>query len=469
MIPCFHRAAAEAVKPCVLGLLAVACCIAVGEVGASALADGPVPAFPGAEGFGASTPGGRGGKVLLVANLNDSGPGSMRAAVETRGPRIVVFRVAGTIDLRSPLRITEPYLTIAGQSAPGDGIALRNYGIVLADGVHDVIIRHLRVRPGLGGNGEPDGIGLYAGGKGPIRNVIIDHCSISWAVDENIGMGGVEDVTIQWCIIAEGSMKGHHKGPHSMGLLCGGKDRCRRVSIHHNLFAHNNQRNPRFQGGRFEFVNNVVYNWGQIAGHLTWAPRANFIGNFYRPGPSSRRDRYAIETDGPCPLYVAGNISPRRPDGRGDEWAIVGAWGKPADRSARRLRPWPPAPIPITVHSAEEAYRLVLEGAGATLPRRDPVDRRVVDEVRRGTGGLGIRSDYPPLDGTPPADRDSDGMPDWWEEDFGLDPLDGWDAYGDPDADAYTNIEEFLNATDPKRPDWPVGAVGRTKPAARSN
>jgi len=412
-----------------------------------------IPAFPGAEGFGAMTPGGRGGKVLAVTNLNDKGPGSLRAAVEARGPRIVVFRVAGTIALQKPLRITEPYLTIAGQSAPGGGIALKNNALEITDATHDVVIRYLRVRPGLGGGGEPDGILVHGGERGPARNVILDHCSVTWAIDENMDTwGGVEDCTIQWCILAEGSMEGHHKGVHSMGLLCGPRDKTQRLSIHHNLFAHNNQRNPRLQGGRYEFVNNVVYDWGSIAGGLTSAPRANFIGNFYRSGPSSRRNGFEIETDGPCPLYLEGNIGPHRPDAILDDWAIVRTKGKPADQSARRDKPWPPAPVPVTVEKAADALERVLNEAGATLPKRDAVDARIIGEVRSGTGGLGIRSDYPVLDeGVALNDSDGDGMPDEWEKRFGLDPLDPSDGPRDADGDGYTNVEEFLNATDPRR------------------
>jgi pectate lyase len=410
-----------------------------------------VQAFPGAEGFGAATAGGRRGRVIAVTNLDDSGAGSLRAAIEAKGPRIVVFHVAGTIALQSPLVASEPWLTVAGQTAPGGGIALKDHAFILGEGMHDAVIRHLRVRPGLGGGDEPDGIGLYGGDRGPVRNVVVDHCSISWAVDENIGMGGgCEDISIQWCIVAEGSMEGHHKGPHSMGILCGGENQCQRVSIHHNLFAHNNQRNPRIQGGRVDFINNVVYNWGGIAGQFTWAPHTNFIGNFYKPGPSSNRARHAIETDGAFPLYVAGNIGLRRPEGKGDEWAIVGNWDKPADRSNRRAEPWPGAAIPVTIDSAEDAYEQVLDRAGATLPERDGVDRRIVNEVRTGEGGLGIRGAYPNLDGIAPADDDGDGMPNDWERDFGFDPLDKWDGIGDADNDGYTNVEEYLNATDPR-------------------
>jgi pectate lyase len=433
-----------------------------------------MPAFPGAEGFGAMTPGGRGGKVLAVTNLNDKGPGSLREAVEAKGPRIIVFRVAGTIALNKPLQITEPYLTIAGQSAPGGGICLKNHALQIRDGAHDVVIRHLRVRPGLGGGDEPDGI-VLSGEKGrPIRNVVLDHCSATWAVDENMDTwGGVEDCTIQWCIIAEGSMTGHHKGVHSMGLLCGPKDKTQRLSVHHNLFAHNNQRNPRFQGGLYEFVNNAVYNWGVTAGGLTEAPKANFIANFYKRGPSTKRDGIEIEVDGPAPLYLEGNIGPHRGMGilpmsehgqdaratkegatTADEWVITRTKGKPADQSLRRDKPWPPAPIPITVQKAADVLESILNGAGATLPQRDAVDRRIVNEVREGTGGLGIRSDYPVLDpGVALKDSDGDGMPDDWEKKSGFDPLDPSDGARDADGDGYTNVEEFLNSTDPRRAD----------------
>jgi pectate lyase len=450
------------ILPAILGFAAV-----LATAAWSGEPSGPsFPAFLGAEGFGAATPGGRGGKVLIVANLDDHGPGSLRAAVEESGARTVVFEVSGTIALERPLRIERPFLTIAGQTAPGGGIALKNHGIVLTDGVQDVVIRHIRVRPGPGA--VSDGI-LLAGKEGaPVRRVILDHCSATWAMDENMDTwGGVEDCTIQWCILAEGLMEGHPKGKgHGMGLLCGPRDKTQRLSIHHNLFAHNNQRNPRFQGGSYEFVNNAIYDWGGIAGQLTFAPRANFIGNFYKPGPSSNKRAFEIAVDGPTPLYVEGNIGPhRRPPAEGvqganpypfseyksDEWAIVGQDGKAADASLRRNEPHPPAPIPITIEPVAQAFERVLADCGATRPTRDGVDRRIVTEVRAGTGALGMHGPYPILDeGVAPADEDRDGMPNQWEREFGLDYLDPHDAATDLDGDGYTNLEEYLNATDPQ-------------------
>ena len=241
--------------------------------GSLAVADGPrgIPAFPGAEGAGALTPGGRGGQVIEVTNLNNSGPGSLRTAIKAAGPRIIVFRVGGTIELKDDLTIREPYVTIAGQTAPGDGIALKNYTLRIS--THDVIVRYIRVRPGEGGDNAGnlvDGIEILNKPDNAketdkmAHNIIIDHTSVSWAIDENVSvwnmrpdLSKIENVTIQWSIISEGlSHSRHPEDEHSKGLLVGSNNT--HISIHHNLLIHNRKRNPVLHGVRIDMINNVI-------------------------------------------------------------------------------------------------------------------------------------------------------------------------------------------------------------------
>ena len=230
-----------------------------------------IPAFPGAEGFGSFTPGGRGGKIIEVTNLNPTGKGSFRSACEASGPRIIIFRTGGTISLIKNIRIKNPYVTIAGQTAPGDGICIKGAAIIIE--THDVILRGLRIRIGddiSGPNPENrDGIGIE-NKNNPPYNIIIDHCSISWAVDENVSVWyATHDITFQWCIISEALNKSiHPKGSHSMGMLFGAPEgsvnRPKNISIHHNLFAHNQDRNPKIAGANFcEIINNVIYNFNE--------------------------------------------------------------------------------------------------------------------------------------------------------------------------------------------------------------
>jgi pectate lyase len=232
-------------------------------------------------------PGGRGGKILFVRNLNDAGPGSFREAVTTKGPRIVVFRVGGLITLRTPVRITEPFLTIAGQTAPGDGICIRGNEVSIS--THDVIVRYLRFRPGDISGGEVDALNIV----GDSRDIIVDHCSAGWSVDEALSpSGGVRNVTVQWSIIVEGLNRSvHSKGAHGYGSLVraiGG------VTFHHNLWAHNDARNPRLGDNYgaefpvFDIRNNVMYDWGSTCSGLTGDHlRANYVNNYIRSGPSS--------------------------------------------------------------------------------------------------------------------------------------------------------------------------------------
>lgn len=411
-----------------------------------------LPAFPGAEGFGAETPGGRGGRVLVVRSLADSGPGSLREAVETKGPRIVVFAVSGIIDLRTPLRVTEPYLTLAGQSAPGMGVCLRGDGLRIE--THDVVVRHLRSRPGEALGREVDAISV----GGAARRVVIDHCSAAWSVDEALSpSGAIAGVTVQWCLIGEALRKSvHSKGEHGYGSLVranGG------VTLHHNLWVKNTARNPRLGDnyGRppwpvFDVRNNVMALWGAVCSGMTGDRlMANYVGNYLKPGPESiRRPPIVLTQRADVEYYLAGNIIEGWPEFTEND----GRYFTPQEAGGRRLFRLVPAPFPappVRTTGVLEAYEAVLAGAGATRPARDAVDARIIAEVRRGGGRIvdhtreaGGWPEYPAA--AAPPDADADGMPDAWEKARGLDPRNAADAAADRDGDGYTNIEEYLNA-----------------------
>lgn len=437
-----------------------------------------IPAFPGAEGAGASTPGGRGGRIFEVTHLADSGPGSLREAVEAEGPRIVVFRVSGIITLEKPLAISNPYITIAGQTAPGDGICIR--GQTTEINTHDVVLRYLRFRRGSISDRD-DALGGY-----PVGNIIVDHCSASWGLDENLSLYRymktmpdgpdkkmpVENLTIQWCISSEALDLNNH----AFGATWGGKN----CSFHHNLFACNTGRNPSIGwGDHFDFRNNVLFNWR----HRTVdggdaSSMVNIVANYYKPGPATNTGavRYRVckpqhlsmysEAQRDGKWYVADNFVAGYPQVAADNWdggvqfdqedARTEAEVKALIRKIRATRPI--AAPPITGQSAEQAYELVLDSAGATLPKRDPIDARIINTVRTGkpTYGNGIintPSDvggWPEYKSTPaPADSDHDGMPDAWEKKFGLNGNDPSDGPKDADDDGYTNVEEWFNGTDP--------------------
>lgn len=429
------------------------------------LAAPPVPAFPGAEGAGALTPGGRGGRVIAVTNLADRGPGSLRAAVETAGPRLVVFHVSGIIDLQSDLVISHSRLTLAGQTAPGDGICLRGRALRV-QGAEDIVIRHLRIRPGAGSGEMLDGIEVRDS-----RRVVLDHCSVSWSIDEALNTWhGVQDITVQWCLIAEPLNRSvHPKGAHGYGASIGGRN----ASYHHNLFAHATARNPSVGGNHLEktvhldFRCNTVFNWQ----HRTCDGKpvsANLLNNYFKPGPATQpavRRRIARIDDTlsaygyPSRWHIEGNVVEGAPELAADNWQ----GGVELDRNvtaaaARSPGPFPAAPV--TTQPAAEAHALVLRQAGATRPRRDAVDERIIGEVAAGTAthGNGIIDTTDQAGGWPayrslpaPVDTDHDGMPDAWERRHGLNPANPADGIGDPDKDGYTSIEEFLNGTDPKQ------------------
>ncbi len=413
-----------------------------------------LPAFPGAEGFGSTTPGGRGGQVLLVTNLKDYKPekeppiaGSLRAAIDTKGPRIVVFRVAGTIALKAPLTIKEPFITLAGQSAPGDGVCLKNYRLYVM--TNNVVVRYLRVRPGdelgptykaRGERFEPDGISVTT----PSRNVVIDHCSVSWAIDECLSVSGrnVSDVTIQWCIISEALHDSFHKkGPHGYGSLirCNGN-----VTFHHNLYAHHSSRSPRpgtYGKGSLllDFRNNVIH---QSTGYSGGDPvRMNYVYNYFKRGGGFRVGGEKTK------IFVAGNYA----DGKGE---LPDPWDAVARETDQNKMKEPFEVAPVKTDTPQQAYAAIVQSVGASLPRRDAVDKRVIQQLVAGTGELiDSQTDvggYPELRAKEvPADADRDGMPDNWETMHDLEPNSAKDAAGDLDKDGYTNIEQLGNATAP--------------------
>jgi pectate lyase len=413
-----------------------------------------LPAFPGAEGFGASASGGRGGSVYEVTTLDDDGPGSLRDALRD-GNRTVVFRVSGTINLKTRLDIRRPNVTIAGQTAPGDGICLRGKELMIVD-ADNVIVRFLRLRPGDELRQEHDALSVRNSG-----NVIIDHCSMSWSTDSlNDVTHGSGKVTVQWCVLSEPlNASVHVKGAHGYATGWDGRiindpaggTKGGGGSYHHNLIAHAQSRAPRigyYKEGRglIDCRNNVIYNSGSAYGGET--DDFNYVANYYRPGPSG------LNADGTIfsvwaedsRLYVDGNVVEGKPELAADNArGVIFKKGT----AAAGLVAEPFDVVPVTTHAAEEAYRLVLAHAGAVLPRRDAVDTRIVDDVKNGTGHvINSPSDvggWPELRAAaPPSDADHDGMPDEWERTHGLDPRDPADgAKAGPSG--YTRLEEYLN------------------------
>lgn len=483
-----------------------------------------IPAFPGAEGGGMYTFGGRGGKVITVTNLNDSGPGSFRWACEQGGARIIVFNVSGIINLTTPIIVRAPYITIAGQTAPGEGVIIAGESFQVD--THDVIVRHMRFRRGnthvwyredsFGGN--------------PVGNIMIDHCSCEWGLDENIsfyrhmfdlhdGKAKRKEPTVNVTIQNTISAKALDTYNHAFGSTIGGEN----TTFMRNLWADNTGRNPSIGwGGVFNFVNNIVYNWvHRTADGGEYSTMSNFINNYYKPGPVTPKDSpvgYRIVKSEsrsnklfPYPqygrVYAVGNIM------EGNEAVTKDNWnggiqvadkdlpeGIPADVKAL-MRSDEPFTMPhITILPSDQTFDHVLNNVGATLPVRDIVDQRIIDEVRTGQAyyvkklskknpygdlwGLheksqaedgtfkyrrlpndsyknGIITDpaqmggYPTYKGKPYKDSDGDGMPDEWEIANGLNPNDPSDANKDCTGDGYTNIEKYINGISTKvKTDW---------------
>lgn len=451
-------------------------------------------AFPGAEGGGAYTFGGRGGKIYVVTSLADSGPGTLREACEQGGARIVVFNVSGIIKLKTPLIIRAPYITIAGQSAPGDGICVAGESVWL--NTHDVIIRFMRFRRGATDVTRRDD----AIGGNPVGNILIDHVSASWGLDENMSMyrhvydpkDGSKpvklptvNITIQNSIFSE-ALDTYN---HAFGSTLGGLN----STFMRNLWASNISRNPSVgMYGDFGFVNNVIFNWwNRSADGGDNASFYSFINNYYKPGPitpagepisyrilkpESGRDKRFTSTFGKA--YIIGNIVEGNEKVTKDNWdggvqpETKGDKKKLLD-SIRTNTPLPMAKVSLI--DAKQAYSYVLANAGATLPKRDAVDLRIVEQVKTGKiahvedGKLpakqsyvkrrleadsykkGIISDiaqvggYPVYQGTPYLDTDKDGIPDAWEKKNGLDPKNPADA-AKITKSGYANIEVYLNS-----------------------
>ncbi|MFC6998917.1 T9SS type A sorting domain-containing protein [Rufibacter roseus] len=435
-------------------------------------------AFPGAEGFGRFTTGGRGGRVIKVTNLNDSGAGSLRAAIAQSGPRTIVFEVSGNIVLNSRINITNGDLTIAGQTAPGDGITLQNFEMnVNAD---NVIIRYMRFRMGDLRQNEQDALwGRYR------KNVIIDHCSMSWSIDETSSFYANQNFTMQWCILSESlNQSFHEKNNHGYGAIWGGD----KASFHHNLIAHHNSRNPRLNGYRsgvsngphpnehVDFRNNVIYNWRDNSVYGGENGKYNIVNNYYKPGPStiSSKNRRILQVSyesdatygaGYGTFYIDGNFM------AGNATVTANNWNGGVDYdsavpSAQRANVRLQQPIDYhmeTEHTAQQAYEAVLAQVGASH-KRDAVDLRVIEEVRTGTatyngsktgyrGIIDSQSDvggWPVLASLPaPTDTDGDGMPDAWETQYGLNPNNAADGNQDANGDGYTNLEQYLNGRTP--------------------
>jgi hypothetical protein len=467
-----------------------------------------VPAFPGAEGAGEFSFGGRGGQIYIVTNLNDCGPGSFREACEAAGPRIVLFNVAGIIHLKDPIDIEAPYITIDGHTAPGDGICIAGESTLV--NTHDVVIRYMRFRRGNTDVFDRDD----ALGGNPVGNIIIDHCSCSWGLDENLSMyrhvyehgaNGHSDklptvnITLQWNISSE-ALNVYN---HAFGGTWGGRN----SSFHHNLFACNTGRNPSIgMSYDFNFVNNVLFNWrhrtvdGGDKGSFY-----NIINNYYRPGPAvnSGTIQYRILQPAATPskqdinpkfgrAYISGNFIEGNEKVSADNWAggVQFADGGSKEyptispnnavtnliAEVRSDEPFPMAPLKI--QSAKEAYRKVLDSAGATLPRRDPVDLRIIQEVKSrkvwsegkefmptpmkglaknnwGVAGNGIITDvsqiggYPEYKGKPIKDLCADGVPLSWKRKYHLDINDTSLAKKNLRGDGYTVMDKYLDGLDP--------------------
>lgn len=416
-----------------------------------------LPAFPGAEGFGASASGGRGKPVVYVTNLDDAGPGSLREALSA-GDRTVMFKVSGTIGLRSALNVKGSNVTIAGESAPGEGICIRGRELMITN-IENVIVRHLRLRPGDELGTEHDALSVRNS-----QHVIIDHCSMSWSTDSiNDVTHGSGNITVQWCVLSEPLDRSvHSKGAH--GYATGWDGRIRTVdgktvggggSYHHNLIAHAHTRAPRlgyFREGRglLDVRNNVIYNTGEGSAYGGETDDFNFVGNYFRPGPATKLPRvvfdiWADDSRG----YVADNFVEGHPDVSADN--RVGLTFRKGELRSFLLER-PVATAPVTTEPAQAAYERVLASAGAVRPVRDAVDRRIVDDVRNRTGRI-INSQrdvggWPELRSAPaPTDTDGDGLPDDWEKARGLDPANPADGTATAkDGPGYTNLELYLHS-----------------------
>lgn len=441
-----------------------------------AIAQTEIPAFPGAEGGGATTTGGRGGIVYFVTSLDDTSTGdattregTLRWCLAQTGPRTIIFRVGGIIHLNSVLKIPAN-TTIAGQTAPGDGICIADYSAQL--GGSNVIVRYMRFRMGDVTATEND---AFWGRN--CSNIIIDHCSMSWSTDECASFYDNTSFTMQWCILSESLRNSvHEKGKHGYGGIWGGKT----ASFHHNLLAHHDSRNPRMCGSRYsnnaelelvDFRNNVIYNWGANSGYAGEGGSYNFINNYYKPGAGSSNSTRIFQ---PYPddgsnsqtagiwgtFYVNGNFMDGSVAVTNDNWQ--GIHPSNSSKSKEELKSDVEFEVPyVTTTTAQKAYEYVLNGVGASL-NRDSTDSRIITEVRdslapvRGGNGtvvpglidsqadVGGWEQYTYTSEQVPVDSDRDGMPDDWELTTGLDPTDETDR-NVVDSAGYTLLENYLN------------------------
>ncbi len=432
-------------------------------------------AFSSAEGYGRFAHGGRGGRVIEVTNLADSGPGTLRAAVEAEGPRTVVFNVSGLITLESKLviRKTNSLLTIAGQTAPGKGICVRKFNLGMM-GASNVIVRYLRVRPGNISGATLDGMGMASS-----DDCIIDHCSISWTQDEAFSSRGAHNITLQRVLISEAlNAAGHKKYPpgtqHGYAASIGGDV----GSFHHNLLAHCAGRNWSLAGGlrkpdhhyagRLDLRNNVIFNWKSRTTD-GGAHEVNFVNNYYKPGPATTWFTALNAQYGGFPgsqrYFMAGNIMPGH-FGVTNQAAGRKATTERGGRVPTEYLPWSDTPFFesfIKTHSAQESYENVLANVGCNFPALDNHDARVIAEVRAGTAkyqgsktglpglpdsqdDVGGWENYPEERRPTNWDTDHDGLPDAWEKRVGLNPANARDGNSDRDGDGYTNLEEYLGA-----------------------
>ncbi|MGH1517600.1 pectate lyase family protein [Chryseobacterium sp. JK1] len=435
-----------------------------------------VLSFPGAEGFGRLTTGGRGGKVYEVTNLKDDGSrGTLRYALDQKGSRYIIFKTGGTIELQSPLKIKEGNVTIAGQTAPGGGITIANYETFV--GADNVIIRYVRFRMGDQKKFEGDALGARF-----VKNLMVDHCSMSWSTDETVSIYANENTTLQWCIIAESLRNSfHQKGAHGYGGIAGGKS----ASFHHNIYAHHDSRNPRlgeYAGSKFaltdltDFRNNVIYNWGHNSMYGGEGMNVNIVNNYYKPGPATltRQRIVAIDkNENPATevyniwgkYYIDGNVMEGNPEITENNWpegvfSQIKSSYNLTEKDINGIKISKPHDIQnnTKTHSAQEAYEKTLIFSGASLIR-DAVDLHVLKDIKTGsftyTGSKGSRNGiidsqndvggFPHLQpGKPLPDSDHDGMPDEWEIKNNLNPKMANATARDLDK-KYDNIEMYLN------------------------
>lgn len=434
-------------------------------------ASAQVTAFPGACGGGMYASGGRGGKVLYVTSLADDGTeGTLRWAVNQKGPRTILFKVSGIIPLTNTLTIKEPNLTIAGQSAPGDGICIKDHDVFVA--ADNVIIRFIRFRLG---KEIPKNESDAFGGRNS-RDVIVDHCSMSWSIDEVVSFYTNKNFTLQWCIVSESlNNAGHSKGAHGYGGIWGGEN----ASFHHNLIAHNLSRNPRFNGWkreglkystsideeRVDFRNNVIYDWGENSSYGGENGHFNIVGNYFKSGPGTRpsvKFRITqIDMDAHPELvepgygqyFIEKNFMFDCPDCQVDNWKCV-SYADGVDRQNCKVSK-PFECTPIIEQPVQIAYQKVLEFAGASL-KRDAVDKRIVKETKQGkdtyqgsiSGRPGIIDSQNDVGGWPiyrstqaKPDSNQDGIPDGW-----LEKNDPSKSATDLNEEGYSYLEVYLNS-----------------------